>query len=480
VDRLPEQITELQAGDLLAALSHDGTVYYLHPSFGGFFERVCMTPYRLGVNLHPYPTNVLDTLALKSGAIATNNDYWRSLENGPLAALPGLANRSQDAARIAAYYSHALDYWGVELQKMGTRRKLPSLLDDANVQFTNALRLNPSNLFARANQEVNAQLRKSPPAAPILGTSYLTAHFDKHWNVALSEFGPADSPDLDIQIGRFFAQHDDSMLAAPLFQRSLELAPGNTVSELDLINTYINLGLVNAALELIKRMRERSAGDPLELVGVEVQANLRRDDFAQADLLLSDAHRTNPKNDNFAAVAAEFYWIMGDKILREHKGDPAAENSAEKDAAVWFKKALSALDDQLQLLNARTAGTREISNVHRRRAELQMTLHDYPAAITTLTELVNQNPQDAVPLLSRAIAEQELGRLDAAKSDYQALEKMSQLPSSVVYFGLAQVAQKQNDKTAEIYYDKLYLQHAPANTLEFTNATRRLHELQGG
>jgi uncharacterized membrane-anchored protein len=82
--------------------------------------------------------------------------------------------------------------------------------------------------------------------------------------------------------------------------------------------------------------------------------------------------------------------------------------------------------------------------------------------------MLQQYPGDPLLLLNRAISELQLGKLDAAKSDYRALEK-TQATSPVVFFGLAQIAQKQGDKKAEIHYDELYLKYAPANTVEFTN-----------
>ena len=484
-DHIPDQITDQKAGELLEALVSQGPVYNLYPAFGGFFERVSMTPHRLGVNLHPYPTNVLETVALSAPAIVANRDYWQAMEKGPLATLPALANRSEDARRIAGYYSQILDNWGVELQKMGTRRAVPALLEDANDQFAAALRLNPSNLVAQANRQYNAQLRGVPPAGAPVGVSDLAVLYRDRWNLALSQCGPADVPELDILIGRYFAQQRDFMQAAPLFYRSLELARCNpaaeldliSTAELDLINTYIDIGLSEAAFALIKDMRDRSAGDPLELAGVEALANLSRNDFAQADALLAAAHKKFPQNERFAGTMADSYLLIGERILRQGQGDASKEEAAGKNAAVWFKKALTALDEQLELLTARTAGAREISSVNRRRAEMQMALHDYPAAIVTLTEVLNQNPRESVPLLGRAFSELQIGRLDAAKSDYQALEKMLPGPSPAVYYGLAQVAQKQNEKAAEILYCKLYIQHAATNTLEFTNATRRLRAL---
>ena len=474
-DRLPQQITVQQAGELLAHLVRQQPVYYLHPSFGSLTEGVCMTPHRLGGYLHPYPTNVLETLALSAPAIATNQTYWHDMEKESLAALPKLAKGNADARRVAGYYSQILDYWGTELQETGTRRKLPPLVQDANAQFVEAIRLNPNNLMARANQQFSARLCGMPPASPLIPVSDLAVHFNDRWEMALSMFGPADEPDLDIQIGRYFARRGAYRRAAPLFQRSLELAPNNPVGELDLANTYIDMGLVDAAFVLIKDVRQRSAGNPLELVGVEVLAYLTKNDFAQADKLLEDAHRKNPKDEKFDGVMAEIYQLMGNRVLRDSKEDAAKE----KEAAQWFRKALTALDEQLALLNGPLADAQEVNLVNLRRGEMQMAVKDYQAAIVTLTEMVHQDPANPVPLLNRAVSELQVNRLDAAKNDFLAVEKIMQEPSPAVYYGLAQVAQKQNDKPAEMRYDKLYLRYAPQNTLEFSNLTQQVRKLEG-
>jgi tetratricopeptide (TPR) repeat protein len=474
-NRLPEQITDQQASELLAHLVLQEPVYYLHPSFGSQLERVCMTPHRLGGYLHLYPTNVLETLALSAGAIATNQAYWHTLEKESLASLPKLAKGSADARQIAGYYSQILDYWGTELQKIGMRRKLPELVEDANNQFVEAVRLNPNNVLARANQQYNAHLRAAPPLGPLVAVSDVAAQFYNRWDLALNADGPADVPDLDIQIGRYFAQRGAYLQAAPLFQRSLELAPNDPVGELDLANTYIDMGLVDAAFALIRDMREHSKGDPLELAGVEALAYLARNNFAQADQLLDDAHSKNPKDAKFSGVMAEFYRLMGNRMLREGKGDAVKE----KDAAQWFRKSLTALDAQLQLLDVPTANPQEVNLVNLHRAEMQMAIRDYGTAIITLTTLAQQDPINPAPLLNRAISEVRMNRLNAAKDDFQAVERMMPEPSPAVYYGLAQIAQRQNDKPAEIRYAKLYLRYAPRNTLEFTNATQQVRKLEG-
>jgi tetratricopeptide (TPR) repeat protein len=271
-----------------------------------------------------------------------------------------------------------------------------------------------------------------------------------------------------------------------LFERCLELAPNDPVAELDLAKTFIDMGLVDAGLNLIGLIHEHAAAnpqdlarlDPLDLVRAEATAHAEKSDFAQADRLLTAAHDKNPKDEYFCGVMADFYQKIGYSLLRQSGGDAAKE----RDAAKWFQKSLTACDERLQLLNGPmqvTAKAQEIPKVNLQKAETQMMLKQYDEAIATLTAMVRQDPDNPVPLLNRAISELQSNRLDAAKKDYLALEKMVPEPSHMIYYGLGQIAQKQNDKAAEIRYDKLYLQYAPANTAEFTNVTQQLHKLEG-
>jgi tetratricopeptide (TPR) repeat protein len=318
-----------------------------------------------------------------------------------------------------------------------------------------------------------------PPVGPPVPVSGVAADFYNRWDLALAIYGPADVPELDIQIGRYFAQRRAYLQAAPLFQRSLELMPGDPVGELDLINTYVDMGLADAAFALIKDMREHSTGNPLELAGVEALAFVSKKDFARADALLAETHKKYPQEVNFTGVMAELYRLMGERTMGAGKGNPDAEKSAEKEASAWYRKALAALNDQLQLIEAGSATAQEILMINRRRADLQMAIKDYEGAIVTFTAIARQDAENPLPLLGRAISELELGRLEAAKGDYQALERMMPAPSAAVYHGLAQVAEKQNDKAAEIRYDRLYLQHAPRNTLESSNVSQQLRKLEG-
>ncbi len=390
-ERFPETIPDDQIGLLLAHLSTAQPVYYLHPAFGSYFERACLTPNRLGEDLHPNPSNALSTVVLRPEDIARNQEYWRSTENGALVGLPDLATKSADARRIASYYSESINCWGVELQKAATELKIEpqsksSLLADSGGQFDEAFRLNTNNVIARANQQFNSRLRGVALEGTPIDVTDLGTRLYYHWEKVLGAFGPPDEPELNVQVGRHFAERGLVLQAAHDFERALVLDPTNSMGELDLAKIYIDLKLIDPALRYIDDLRGRSAGAPLELLRVETLAYFTKNDFARADKILTDECAKNPNNDDVVKMMTEFYRLMGYEVLRRAKGDSLKEHDADKEAEIWFNKALTAIDGHLRLLGSTSANAPEISAANLRKAEIQMTTKNYEGAVPASTK----------------------------------------------------------------------------------------------
>ena len=249
---------------------------------------------------------------------------------------------------------------------------------------------------------------------------------------------------------------------------------------IDLAKIYIHLGLLDAASSLVKEMPEKSKPNQLDLLRVEVSLYLAKNDFTDADKLLVEEHNKNPTDVKLNALTAEFYRSMGYGALPQGAREVAATNSTNAPAALWFKKALAAMDEELRLLDPTTTDAREISEIHFRKAELEMTaLKDYAAATNSLNVVVKQNSGEVLPLATLAFCEFQLNQLDAAKRDYEAAEKMVPQPPYMVYYGFTETAKRQNISSEEIRYDDLYLKCARRDTPEFTNITQRLRELKG-
>ena len=165
----------LLLAQIISLLAQTNSIYYLHPSFGYYFELFYPEPHGLVYKLNPYPTNALFAPPLGKDLIAENEAFWAEADEQALQPLLAvvtppnpdqalglwdrLAKRAhltreanRDATTLAGFYSRALDYWGVEMQKSGR-------LTNAAAHFERALELNPDNLVAQVNLECNKNLR---------------------------------------------------------------------------------------------------------------------------------------------------------------------------------------------------------------------------------------------------------------------------------------------------------------------------------
>ncbi len=106
-------------------------------------------------------------------------------------------------------------------------------------------------------------------------------------------------------------------------------------------------------------------------------------------------------------------------------------------------------------------------------------LKNYDQSIAPLSHLLATQTNNYAALLDRAIAYYKLDKLDDAKADYTAVAKAA--PKAFqVYYGLAQIADRQKDTNAAVKNYELYLTNAPANTGEAALVKSRLKELKTG
>src|SRR5262249_32951259 len=147
---------------VIAALARSNDVFYLHPSFGYYFEVFYQEAHGLVYKLQPYPTNTLVAPPPSSALLDENEQFWArcgatafptllaATSQPKIGPTPSLVESCMKAAHlrkesdsnsrwIANYFSRALDYWGVEVQKTADFKK-------AAPHFERALELNPGNL----------------------------------------------------------------------------------------------------------------------------------------------------------------------------------------------------------------------------------------------------------------------------------------------------------------------------------------------
>jgi tetratricopeptide (TPR) repeat protein len=347
-------------------------------------------------------------------------------------------------------------------------------LKEAHARFAGAVRLNTNNFIAAVNLEYNNHLQKGDHR-PVDSAELLYKALSLYRGLVpvLKLNGPMDEPELDLQFGQLLAEGKNFRQAAALFQRRLELLPGDAEAQLDMAKTYVDLGQGNKALELVTELRNSAKTNSWELTRVEALAHVANKEYSVAEKMFRDAVQAAPTDPGRVAILAEFYSYTAYEALREHK---------EAEAALRFQSALTNINLHLELLaapNASETASYDLPKTLLKKAEVQMMLKSYEAAIATLDQYVQLQPFNPTALLNRAIAEVQVKRTQAAKDDYKALRKLLPNELYVVDYGLADIAAGEKDRAEEMRCLRHYLKVAPDDTAEYNQVKRRLQKLEG-
>jgi len=469
---IAQKAEPLLLASVITLLAQSNSVYYLHPSFGYYFELFYPEPHGLVYRLNPYPTNALFAPPVSKDLIAENDAFWAEADNQtlqPLVAIlasanpgksPGLWDRlmerahlakevNSDATVLAAFYSRALNYWGVEMQKSGR-------LTNAASYFERARELKPDNLVAQINLKCNEELRLSGQASVPVPKS-IEDEFGKYrnWDEVVSANGPFDEPNFCFEEGQTLVGSSLFRQAAAQFDRAQTMSPTNVVARLRLGQLYIIGRMPDEALKLVERIRAKpdllaaARNNRVELLLVEASAHLAKGDVGGADAAVAASVRQNPGEESLLATATQAYMNYG-----------------------CFSNALITIDQQLAL-----APTNVTTLVNKGYACLH--IGAYEQAIAPLTQALSLESTNYSALLNRAIAYLRADKLDAAQQDYEVLRQA--FPNAFqIYYGLAEVAWQRKDTNAAIGNYELYLAHAPTNTTEANLVSARLKELRPG
>ena len=135
---VPKEAREVPDADiqyLLSKLAETNNIYYLHPSFGYYFEVVYSKPHGLVFRLQPNAPKVVERPPLTPGEIEQTEAAWEKLRE-ELDSLARSVKRARTNKNVYAndvwagmWYSRALNYWGVELQKRNELAKAATRLN---------------------------------------------------------------------------------------------------------------------------------------------------------------------------------------------------------------------------------------------------------------------------------------------------------------------------------------------------------------
>jgi tetratricopeptide (TPR) repeat protein len=457
---------------LISRLAATNSIYYLHPSFGYYFEFFYPESHGLVYKLNPYPTNSLFAPPPGKDLISENEAFWAKTDAQvlqPLLAViappspgkePGLLDSlvesahltresNHDAAVLAAFYSRALDYWGVEVQKSGR-------LTNAAAHFERALELNPDNLVAQVNLECNKNLQASRKSSVQVSKS-IEDEFGKYrnWDQIVGENGPFDEPNFCYEQGREFVRNNLYRQAAAQFDRVKTLAPENLVARIWLTQLYVVSHMPADALKLVDQIHaqpsllEAARTNRTELLFVEASAHLAQNDSRGAEAVVQAALAQYPGDAGLLATATQVYMRYG-----------------------RYSNALTTIEQELKI-----APTNMNALVNKGYTCIQVGAFDQ--AIPPLTQVLAMETNNYSALLNRAIAGLRANKLEAAQRDYELLQKA--FPTAhQIYYGLAEIAWRKKDTNAAIRSYQLYLANAQTNTAEAKLVSERLKQLKSG
>jgi tetratricopeptide (TPR) repeat protein len=455
---------------LALRLAATNSVYYLHPSFGYYFEWFYPEPHGLVYKLRPYPADTLIIPPPPKDLIDENNRFWDAADKSTLKPLvaaiaptirakePSLIDlmvekthlakeQNHDAIVVAGFYSRALDYWGVELQKLGR-------LTNAAALFSRALELNPDNLVANVNLECNKKLQAGLQLT-VQESRSVEDEFGKArtWDAVINENGPFDDPSFSFKQGRLLALNDLQHQAAQQFERVKTLVPNNLLTRMWLAQLYVVNHLPSKAMQMVEEIRANPAvfqvpsTNRTEMLFVETSAHLANGDLKGAETVVETALKKYPDDEELLDTATQVFISFK-----------------------CYSNALATVEQQIKL--SPTNVTALVS-----KGNACIWLGKYEQAIPPLTHALMVDSNNPYALLDLAIAYLRCDKLDEARQVSEKLQKVFPSNPRVNYI-LQEIAYRKGETNTAIRYCQIYLANAQTNTAEAKIVAERLKELK--
>ena len=452
----PTNQHELAADEMLqwlSRLAQTNRVYYLHPSFGYFFEVFYQQPAGSVFELKRFQDEAINPPQLPSAILTQNEIFWDELVsvNATRQASPG-ANKispvcavekflhltpvaSRQSQLLGEWYSMGLNSWGVQLQRNG-------LLPAAQRRFNQALLLNSNNWVARINLYCNTNLQAGNTMS-LAGMGSLASQLSTLQNLGLfmSHLGPLDEPASCYLLGNAYQQGGLPRLAIQQFDRARALAPDVLAPELALADIYVRYRLTDRAMTAISHLRGEIKKLPAN-ASLEVQLSL-----LEASVWLSQTNLTR------AASVLQ-------SVVQQYPDDAQVLNQISE---AYFSSGNFTNAEQLisHLL------TREPDNIPALLMESGIRLQTRHAdlALPVLNHVLALTNSPHAKFI-RAIAYVQTTNYPAATADY--MELANTLPNPfLAQYGLSQLAELQQDTNQAIHYLKLCLSNAPPESVQW-------------
>ena len=449
---------------LLEQVARTNRLFYLHPSFGHFFEGFYLEPSGSIYEMKRRGKDPLDVPPLPDAAVAANEQFWTSQWDHELSTFaqpaPGSvpkatgkrhfglvpAPREQDPL-LGEWLSIPLEAWAVTLQQQG---RLPA----ARARFEEVLRLNTNNFSARFSLNCNTNLQAGRKLGlGDVGRLASQAGSERVKNIVIDD-GPFDEPTFDCVLALVFLEHGLRLQAAGQLERAQALAPDSLFPQITLADVYNQLQMPERSRPLIEKVREQVQKGP---------ANSTLD----MDLALLDSCawllQTNAANAREALQS----------LTSQHPNDVKIT-----DRVIAAYLAFNDVTNAMGLVDERLAKTPDdIPSLNAKAAVLMQSGRAADAALVLDRVVALTNRPEA--LINRAFARIVAQDFGKATNELRELEKTGNTNAiAVADYGFALVAEHGADTNSAKNYLQLCLSNSSPGSPLWNQASAHLHRLQ--
>jgi tetratricopeptide (TPR) repeat protein len=460
---------DLMPGEMLQLmnrLAETNRIFYLHPSFGYFFELFYQQPAGSVFEMKRFLTNSINPPILTAETITQNEKIWDDFEprieslqrsaapaESPLVKSAGKIFRLETVVPnqlglLKEWYSLVLDGWGVDLQRNG---RLPA----AERRFSQAAELNTNNWVAKINLYCNTNLQAGNKMTLANAADFASQIGSvKKLELLIGRLGPLDDPGFCFLLGNVYQESGLPRQAMQQFSRAHDLVPDALAPQFALARLAARYRMPDRAMELINHLRDvaknmpANAGMDVQLALLEAGVWLSQTNLTRAAGVLQTVVQQHPEDALTLNRVSQAYFAFGDYTNAEQLVTRLLDREPDNVAALMI---------QSQILLQTT------------RANLAIPVLNHILSLTNLPDAK----------LNRAMAYIQIQDYAAARSDCLELEN-SLSNCYLAEYRLAQIAGLQHDTNQAVHYLQLCLTNAPPQTPLWRDAEKWLQVFKPG
>lgn len=434
----------------IVALGYTNDLYYLHPSFGFYFEPYHLVPTNTVYAFQFQPTNTYVLPRIPDDQFADAHAQWEKVrtmivENPTLARMR--ERKVHDTTAIGVHFSRAFNTWGVLLQRRNR-------LDDAARFFAAARELNEDNDSAIINGRFNDNLRAGRRDAVVIEKE-LSDHMDRFRGLTalLSLCGPIDEPTFAIRLGRTFLDGNLARQACQQFARAVELQPENLDARFWLANASLSAGFPDETLRIVREIRSTATNlsqpQIIDLATLEAWASFRKNDLGGAEKILLESQQKFPERIEPIQTLADIY----------------VSANRTNEALSMIEKVAERLPNDVRPLISKSA--------------MLMQTGALGEALNTLNIVLERDPGSFPALVNRALALYQMGRLEESEKDYRRLYELAPRLNAVFYH-LGEIDYQRGRAVEARKNYRKFLETALPGSPEARAAQRRIDDIAAG